>query len=290
VILPPIGTIVYVNINTAHADDWKIASCKVGQADANLVRTGENSAIVIDVGQDPSKMSECLSTFGVKQVDLLVLTHFHSDHVDGINGLTNKVPVQKAFVSKVQPNTRDVKNTLSDLNAHNISYTTVDVGNEGVIENGDYKINYLVISSISPSNPNSLNSLSAAKLDDAENNSSVSLFVNINYKSEHISAVFLGDLELEGQKSAYKYLVEKNIKNVDVLKVAHHGSKTQYEDLAKLLHPKVAIYCVGVNTFGHPNEKTVKMFEDLGAISLSTFNSNVGVMSIKNGSFATFSL
>ncbi len=61
--------------------------CDVGQGDALVLRAGEGSAVVVDVGPDPEAVDTCLDDLGVEHVPLLVLTHFHADHVDGLAGV-----------------------------------------------------------------------------------------------------------------------------------------------------------------------------------------------------------
>ena len=64
-----------------------ISACDVGQGDALALAVGPRSAIVVDAGPDPQAVDRCLDRLGVEQVPLLVLTHFHADHVDGIDGV-----------------------------------------------------------------------------------------------------------------------------------------------------------------------------------------------------------
>ena len=67
-------------------DGWVFAACDVGQGDALALRAGPRSAVVVDAGPDPRAVDACLRRLGVERVPLLVLTHFHADHVDGVAG------------------------------------------------------------------------------------------------------------------------------------------------------------------------------------------------------------
>jgi len=60
---------------------WIAAACDVGQGDAFLVRTGQASAILIDTGPDPPALRACLARMGVDRIDVLLLTHYDTDHV-----------------------------------------------------------------------------------------------------------------------------------------------------------------------------------------------------------------
>ncbi|WP_432479653.1 ComEC/Rec2 family competence protein [Nocardioides sp. GXQ0305] len=68
-------------------DGWVLVACDVGQGDALALRTGPGSAVVVDAGPDPALVDRCLDRLGVEQVPLLVLTHQHADHVDGLAGV-----------------------------------------------------------------------------------------------------------------------------------------------------------------------------------------------------------
>ena len=67
--------------------NWIFAACDVGQGDALALAAGPAEAVVIDTGPDPAKADHCLAVLGVRRVPLLLLTHFHADHVDGVPGV-----------------------------------------------------------------------------------------------------------------------------------------------------------------------------------------------------------
>ena len=66
---------------------WVVVACDVGQGDALAVHTGPGSAVVVDAGPDAALVDRCLDRLGVERVPLLVLTHPHADHVDGVAGV-----------------------------------------------------------------------------------------------------------------------------------------------------------------------------------------------------------
>lgn len=68
-------------------EGWVLVACDVGQGDALAVRTGPGAAVVVDAGPDPALVDRCLDRLGVDRVPLLVLTHPHADHVDGVAGV-----------------------------------------------------------------------------------------------------------------------------------------------------------------------------------------------------------
>jgi competence protein ComEC len=66
---------------------WVLVMCDVGQGDALVLATGPHQAAVIDAGPDPAVVDRCLSRLAVDTVPVLMLTHFHADHVDGLPGV-----------------------------------------------------------------------------------------------------------------------------------------------------------------------------------------------------------
>jgi competence protein ComEC len=87
---------------------------------------------------------------------------------------------------------------------------------------------------------------------------------DLSGKAEGFSALLTGDLEGQGEEELLKYLTETNLlqdseelPNIDVLKVAHHGSKNATsEHFLQLVHPDIAIISAGIdNMYGHPAEE-----------------------------------
>ena len=66
---------------------WVLVACDVGQGDALVLQRGPGAAVVVDAGPDPAAVDRCLDRLGVEAVPLLVLTHFHADHIDGLTGV-----------------------------------------------------------------------------------------------------------------------------------------------------------------------------------------------------------
>ena len=84
------GAVVLVRQATAPAwppRDWSLVVCDVGQGDALLLRTGPTSAIAVDTGPEPDREDACLRRFAINDIPLVILTHFHEDHIGGLTGL-----------------------------------------------------------------------------------------------------------------------------------------------------------------------------------------------------------
>lgn len=67
--------------------DWSYVQCAVGQGDAGVLAVGPGEALVVDAGAEPGPVDTCLRELGVRRVPMLLLTHFHADHVGGLQGV-----------------------------------------------------------------------------------------------------------------------------------------------------------------------------------------------------------
>lgn len=92
-----------------------------------------------------------------------------------------------------------------------------------------------------------------------------SIVCKILYKD--FSMLFTGDIEQEAEKSLLRnYKKSEDVFDANLLKVAHHGSKTSsIEEILKKINPEIALIGVGENnTFGHPNGDVLERLESLG--------------------------
>ena len=93
-----------------------------------------------------------------------------------------------------------------------------------------------------------------------------SIVCKLNYKS--FSCIFTGDIEKEAENEIIKkYCNNLNVLKADILKVAHHGSKTSStEEFIKICNPKISIIGVGKNNiFGHPNYDVIKRLTNINS-------------------------
>ena len=82
-------------------DGWVLAACDVGQGDALVVHVGEGRGLVVDAGPDPTAVDGCLRRLDVVEVPVLVLTHFHADHVDGLRGVLDGAGSAEVLVTSL---------------------------------------------------------------------------------------------------------------------------------------------------------------------------------------------
>ncbi len=211
---------------------WVLAVCDVGQGDGLVLRAGEQAAVVVDAGPDPVAMGACLDRLEVRSVPLLVLTHFHADHVDGVAGVLEGREVGAIEGSALLEPTSGVREVESALGRG------ADQASYGVTR----RVGDVTLQAVWP-RPGS----SAGSADEsAANNASVVLLAEV----AGVRILLTGDVEPSAQASLGRDLAGLQ---VDVLKVPHHGSRHQDLDWLTSLGARVAIVSVGQgNDYGHP--------------------------------------
>jgi competence protein ComEC len=225
----------------ADRQNLEVDFLNVGQGDAILIKTPYEQNILIDGGPDNSVLSELGKNlaFFDKNIDLVILTHPHSDHVTGLVEVLRRYKVKKVLMTGVLHTAPYYSTFLDEIRKQNIP-TEVVKGPENINlgEGLDIKILY------------PFSDLSGQKSDNLNNTSIVAKLI---YKDN--SFLFEGDAGKEVEEAM---LVNKIDLKSNVLKVAHHGSKnaTSQEFLNAVL-PQIAVISVGKNDYGHPSQITI---------------------------------
>ncbi|QYJ04639.1 ComEC/Rec2 family competence protein [Nocardioides panacisoli] len=210
--------------------DWSVVACDVGQGDALVVRTAPGAAVVVDVGPDPSAVAGCLDRLAVQEVPLVVLTHFHADHVDGLTGVLRGRRVGAIAVSPVrQPAAAAAR--VDDVAAEHAT----PVGEAAYGDTRRYGAATVQVVGPAPG--------TTAGANDA----SVVVLVEV----DGLRVLLTGDVEPPAQQRLAARLPDLQ---VDVLKVPHHGSRQQDVEWLASLRAEVALVPVGAdNDYGHPD-------------------------------------
>jgi len=229
--------------------EWTLLACDVGQGDGLLLNLGHHSAIVIDAGPDSRLIDKCLAEVGITEIPLIILTHDHADHVEGLPGVLRHRNVGTIWLTPLDQPSGEYRRILKWAKA--IPITHVKAGIK--IQLGDYRIETLW--------PNGI--------EDSPNNASIATLITKTRKAQAPLRLFLaGDLEAPAQTvllSFWHSHPEWGQIRVDVLKICHHGSANQDPSFLTALHPKVAVISVGKgNTYGHPAELTLTFLARLG--------------------------
>ncbi|MGF0117271.1 ComEC/Rec2 family competence protein [Promicromonospora sp. Marseille-Q5078] len=246
-------------------DDWQVAACDVGQGDAMVVRTGATSGIVVDVGPDGDDAGRCLDRLGVTTVDLLVLSHFHADHVGGLTGVLRGRDVTSALVSRLDEPAAQAAAVRAELDAAGVPVHVAAAGDAGEAGTASWQ----VLAASGPGPGTGGGSAGGSAEGDGANGASVALEVRTGGGLELVA---LGDLEDAGQDALAAVLRRSGqAADVDVVKMAHHGSRSQSAELAHLLSPRVTLVSVGAdNTYGHPTDDALQLYASTGSALVRT--------------------
>ncbi len=212
---------------------WVMVACDVGQGDGLVLRAGPGTAVVVDSGPDPSLMDRCLSRLGVDEVPLVVLTHFHADHVDGLEGVLHGRRVGAVEVTSLAEPLSGVRLVQGVAARFGVPVVRAAYGETR-------QVGLLTWQVIAPSHD------PPATSESPPNDSSVVLLV----ATRGIRLLLMGDEE-DGSQAQLRR--DTGGVPVDVLKVAHHGSARQDPDLVRETGARLAVISVGVdNDYGHP--------------------------------------
>ncbi|MDP1710916.1 MAG: ComEC/Rec2 family competence protein [Candidatus Nanopelagicaceae bacterium] len=229
--------------------DWQLANCNVGQGDSLVINLGNHRGFVIDTGPDATLEDRCLTQLGIRSIPVLVLTHFHADHVEGLAGLIRGRTLGQIWVSN------------NDDPIFESSRVREWVGNNQLIavkkgatfdlpsSRGPLRIKVLW-----PAN-NPYGSTRSGAVGSTINNSSVVLEIT----SPDFSLLAAGDVEPEAQVE-----ILPSLSQVDIYKVSHHGSARQVDAFMERLSPALSIISVGEgNPYGHPAAQTLATLDRL---------------------------
>ncbi|MGI5454749.1 ComEC/Rec2 family competence protein [Streptomyces sp. CA-249302] len=232
---------------------WRFAMCDVGQGDATVLAAGDGSGVVVDAGPDPTLVDHCLRTLGITRIPLVVLTHFHADHVAGLPGVLRGRSVGAIETTGFEEPEDQVEFVRREAAARHIPVTRAVAGEQRRTGSLAWQVLW------PPPRP--------AAEPDGPNDASVAMLV----RSGGLRLLLLGDLEPPAQQELLRSPQGALLGGVDVLKVAHHGSAYQDPELIRRVAPRLALISCGEdNPYGHPAPSTVAALRAAGAVVLRT--------------------
>lgn len=253
-----VNSIIYVTDKNI-----KICFVDVGQGDCTLIQTSGRKNVLIDGGGSEfgsfdvgeSTLLPYLLDRGITKIDYMMISHFDSDHIGGLFYIMENLRVDNIIISKQGESSENLKKFIEILQSNNrgsknkTNVILVKKGDNIKIDNTSYF--EILFPEEELINDNILN-----------NNSIVAKFVSNNFKM-----LFTGDIEEIAENRLCELYKSTNKLQADIIKVAHHGSKTSsILNFLELVKPKIALIGVGENNnFGHPNDAVLKRIKDLGA-------------------------
>lgn len=229
---------------------WVFVACDVGQGDALVLDAGPHAAVAIDAGPDPVQIDRCLADLGISELPLVVLTHFHLDHVAGLPGAVRGRSVGTVIAGPLDAPESGSQIVGTVTRALGLGVRSPAVGTHVTV--GRVRLDVL-----GPAVP-----FHDTRSD--PNNSSLVLRATVG----GLRILLPGDAEIEAQQALLRSGVDLQ---ADVLKVPHHGSA--YSDPAFLagVHPSLAVVSVGLhNDYGHPSPVLLGELARLGVPLLRT--------------------
>ena len=214
----------------------------VGQAECILIYSNGQTAL-IDAGLDSTSgdVAIALQEYGIKELDVLLISHLHSDHSGGVPNLFDIFSVKNLILPELSVNSEGMSHAQFAINAVTKSGGEVFNGIQGMnFEVGEFEVTILA---------------SYGEMDD-ENNRSIVAVAEIDGRK----FMFTGDAETKVEN---RLLNEGLDLDCDVLKVGHHGSSTSSsEKFINAVRPRyAAISCGKDNMYGHPHNEVLAMFE-----------------------------
>ncbi len=212
----------------------------VGQGDGTLISCG-GKWLLIDGGPSSasSTLYSVLKTLGVKKLDYVIVTHPDADHCGAVAGALQYATVGKFYCSVKTHSTSTFKSVLSRLGSTKVTVPKVGAS---------FKLGKAVVTFVGPTKSF------------GETNSD-SLVCRIDYGTT--SFLFTGDATIESEAAM---LASGAALSANVLKVAHHGSKTSSSAaFLKAVGAKYAIVSVGKNSYGHPTSEVLSRLKKAGA-------------------------
>ncbi len=232
-----------------NASETRVIFLSVGQGDAILISQGMNQ-IVIDGGRDGRQLLSRLGRyipFYDRTIEVLIPTHPDADHIGGLSALLERYQVKTVFDTGARAKTASAQMFYSGLVPEAARLLPALRGTSITLPRGGQ------LSIIFP------DTLLPADISETNEGSIVSRF-----DFGETSALLTGDLPDEEQ-------FIPDLETVDVLKVAHHGSRySTSEGLLNLIQPKEAVISVGKNSYGHPHATVLERLRSHGVAIVRT--------------------
>ena len=228
----------------------------VDQGDSTLIKTAAGETVLIDGGEAEvyeTHLMPFLTANGIMQVDYAVVTHYHSDHMGGIQKLVDEGGAKNLIL----PDYADTDNSREELEeAAEETGTNVRYMSAGDFLETNSK--NLKIKAIHPQKGGSEGS-------NFHNNSSLVLKVAFG----DTDILITGDIERRVEKK----LAQSEEIECDILQVAHHGSSSStHEEFLDEADPTYAIISVGTdNSYGHPHAEIIARLMDEDARIYRTY-------------------
>lgn len=276
--VPPVSWKYYVKlpkISRRGAGELRIHFVDVGQGDCTLIEFPDGKTMLMDGGDGaPStkkKVLRYLNALKIDALDYLVVTHAHEDHCGSLNEVLKYKKARHAFLPLCLPEEGSEYGRLYDAlmkSRCEWAYGSRKV-KQFVSEEENYPYNGVFLS---PHADDVDNAVTSGLFPSAEESNVYSLVFYLEYMG--VRVLFTADIpteveeELRGsdERGSYQGL-GVSLRNLDVLKVSHHGSTdASGMDFLNYTQPKAAVISCGANNlYGHPSPTVLSRLNEVGA-------------------------
>ena len=230
---------------TIDPDGLRAVFMDVGQADCTLIMQGEH-AMLVDTGTagEYDTISSYLDQYGITDLDALVLTHPHADHIGSAPKILEHYTVHQVFLPNASASTQVFEKTLDLIMEQEIPA-------EAPVPGDTWQLGKAVLTFLSPPEDAEFSDL---------NDASIAFILDYN----GIGMLFSGDMGSSMEKNLVE---EEYYLSCDLIKVPHHGSRTaSCQAFVDAVSPRYAIFTTEVNSDdGLPDEDVIERYEKLGA-------------------------
>jgi len=233
----------------------------VQNADAFLIKTPQNKYFLIDSGkmgykggkrQAQAIILEYLKDKGIKNIEGFIITHFDSDHAGGADDLIENLNIKNVYINSLDDKSHIAKNIYKIIKTKKNTNLILVKNNEIIYSQDGTSIKVFTI---------------GVNGEDYENENSIVTLVS----NKDFDELFMGDAGVLAFEKIKNFLP----KNIEVLKVGHHGAKNVLnKKMLDAINPQVAIISTGINNYGHPNGFTLDLLSSHKARTFRTDKQN----------------
>ncbi|TAL09676.1 MAG: ComEC family DNA internalization-related competence protein [Chloroflexota bacterium] len=254
------GSVAGLAVAVVHQPDGtpRVVVLDVGQGDAILVEGGHGGRLLIDGGPDPGRLLVALDEHlppWDRRIDVMILSHPHEDHAAGLAALIDRYAVGQVYEPGMFGPGPGYQALNAELTRLGIRRGTLATGDRLRIDEFAFRVMWPDPGSV-PERPTDggtgINNVSIVLLGEVDGH----------------RVLLAGDVE----EQIDPHLLAEGLPTVDLLKVAHHGSRTSStEALVAAVRPSFAVISAGRgNPYGHPAPATVARLTAAGARVLRT--------------------